>query len=326
MRAVVLREFGSADQLRIDSFPDPAEASGWVVVRLRASALNWHDVLVRQGRYRSPLPHVLGADGAGERIDTGEPVMVLPSLWWGADESAPAPDFQILGDQLPGTYAELVRVPAECLVPKPARLSWTQAAALPLVGVTCFRALFTRGRLSSGESLLVFGTGGGVATMAVSLAVAIGARVVVTSSSLAKIEQAQELGADGGVQHTDEDWVSAARDRSPGGRGFDVVLDPVGRWTEAVRALRPGGRLVVLGANLAELATMDVRSFYFGQYDLLGTTMGSPKDFAGLLSLLDSTPVAPPVVDTVFPLEAAAEAHRRLESGAGFGKVVLTHD
>lgn len=326
MRAVVLHQFGSAEQLGIGSAPDPTEAPGWVIVRLRASALNWHDVLVRQGQYGSPLPHVLGADGAGTRADTGEPVMVLPSLWWGAEESAPDPRFQILGDQVPGTYAEQVAVPAECVVPKPAGLSWAQAAALPLVGVTCFRALFTRGRLSAGESLLVLGAGGGVATTAVSLAAAAGARVVVTSSAAEKIERARELGAAGGVRHTEQDWVSAAREYSPGGLGFDVVLDPVGRWTEAIRALRPGGRLVVLGANLAERATMDVRSFYFGQYDLLGTTMGSPKDFAGLLSMLDTTPVAPPVIDTVFPLDAADGAHRRLESGAGFGKVVLTQD
>ena len=133
MRAVVLHEFGAADVLRTEDYPDPVAEPGWVVVRLRASALNWHDVLVRQGKYGSPLPHVPGADGAGERLDTGEPVMVLPSLWWGEEESAPGPDWQILGDHHPGTYADLVRVPAECAVPshpgsagrRPPRCRWS---------------------------------------------------------------------------------------------------------------------------------------------------------------------------------------------------------
>jgi NADPH:quinone reductase-like Zn-dependent oxidoreductase len=326
MRAVVLHEFGAADCLRPGEFADPQAESGWVTVRLRASALNWHDVLVRRGVYDSPLPHVIGADGAGERTDTGEAVVTLPSLGWGSAQSAPAPDFQILGDRTPGTYAELVRVPEECVVPKPRGLDWRQAAALPLVGVTCFRALFTRGRLREGESLLVIGAGGGVATTAVSLAAAAGARVVVASSSTDKIERAREIGAVGGVRYDEPDWVDAARESTPDGAGFDLVLDPVGRWAECVRALVPGGRLVALGSSRAERADLDVRRFYFGQYDLLGTTMGSPRDFAGLLSMMDELRVPPPVIDTVFPLDEAARAHERLESGAGFGKVVLDHD
>ncbi|TDP91901.1 zinc-binding dehydrogenase [Labedaea rhizosphaerae] len=325
MRAVVLHRFGAADELRLESTPDATERTGWVVVQVRASALNWHDVLVRQGVYRSPLPHVPGADGAGVRRDTGEPVVVLPSLHWGTDQAAPSAGFQILGDVERGTYAELVAVPAECAVPKPPGLSWAQAAALPLVGVTTFRALFTRGRLAAGESLLVLGASGGVATSAVTLAAAAGARVVVTSSSPDKVDRAKALGAADGVLHTEHDWVDAARRCTPGNAGFDLVLDPVGRWNEAVRALRRGGRLVVLGASVNDTARMDVRSFYFGQYDLLGTTMGSPADFAGLLSFMAETNAPPPVIDRTFPLDAAADAHRHLESGAGFGKVVLDH-
>lgn len=326
MRAVVLAEFGAAENLRFGEFPDPRQEPGWATIRLRASALNWHDVLVRQGKYGSPLPHVLGADGAGVRVDSGEEVLVLPSLWWGADERAPGPRWEILGDRQPGTYAELVRVPADCLLPKPSRLSWPEAAALPLVGLTTYRALFTRGRLCAGESLLVLGAGGGVATMAVSLGTAIGASVTVTSSTDDKIDQARSIGATAGVRYTDPAWPEAAKALTPGGRGFDLVLDSVGTWPESVRALRPGGRVVVLGASRAEEARLDVRRFYFGQYDLLGTTMGSPRDFAGLLTLLDTYPVPPPVIDRSFPLDEADEAHRYLERGHGFGKVVLTHD
>lgn len=325
MHAVVMRTYGDAEVLRPEEAAPPVDETGWVTVRLRASALNWHDVLVRQGRYHSPLPHVLGADGAGTRTDTGEEVVILPSLWWGENESAPGSTFEILGDHRWGTYAELVRVPIDCVAPKPRGMSWEQAAALPLVGVTTWRALRTRGRLREGESLLVLGAGGGVATMAVSLARALGASVVVTSSSDLKIEQAMGLGASGGVRYTDPDWVDAARALSPGGEGFDLVLDSVGTWAESLACLRPGGRLVALGASRAETVVLEPRPFYFGQFELIGTTMGSPRDFRGLLSLIDSGDVTPPPVAKSFPLAQAADAHRFLEGGGGFGKVVLTH-
>lgn len=323
MHAVVLREFGAAACLEPGDVADPVAAPGQVVVRLMASALNWHDVLVRQGRYRSPLPHVPGADGAGVRADTGDAVVILPALGWGGADAAPASGWEILGDHRPGTYAEAVRVPEENVVPKPAGYSWAEAAALPLVGVTAFRALFTRAGLRAGESLLVLGAGGGVATTAVRLGSGAGATVCVTSSSEAKIERAREIGAVAGVRYTEPDWAVDARALAPGGDGFDVVLDPVGAWEDSLRALKPGGRLVVLGASRAERVPIDVRSFYFGQFSLLGTTMGSPRDFAALLAFLDDRGVAPPVLDRSFPLDEAVAAHEHLERGDGFGKVVL---
>ena len=326
MHAVIMNEFGTAAVLRPGEFPDPPARPGWVTVALRASALNWHDVLVRQGRYRSPLPHIIGADGAGTRTDTGEQVVVLPSLHWGGREEAPSSGWEILGDHRPGTYAELVSVPADCLAPKPRGLNWAEAAALPLVGLTTYRALFVRGRLKAGESMLVIGAGGGIATMAIALAVAAGAVITVTSSSPDTIERAVSAGARGGVLHSEPEWPEHARAMSPDNAGFDLILDPVGRWSESVRALRPGGRLVVLGANAADTAQMDVRSFYFGQFDLLGTTMGSSRDFAGLLDMIDRRSVRAPVIDREFPLDQAADAHEYLERGRTFGKCVLTHD
>src|SRR5260370_41759813 len=157
VRAIGRREYGGPECLVPAERPDPVADPDWAGVRLRAAALNWHDVLVRQGRYRSPLPHVPGADGAGTDVETGEDVLVVPSLSWGDDESAPGPSWEILGDHRPGTYAEMVRVPHECVVPKPARLSWRESAALPLVGLTTYSALFSRARLAPGESLLVLG-------------------------------------------------------------------------------------------------------------------------------------------------------------------------
>src|ERR1700730_3593659 len=178
-----MQEFGTAAVLRPGEFPDPRGRQGWVTVALRASALNWHDVLVREGRYGSPLPHVIGADGAGVRIDTGEDVVVLPSLNWGDRDDAPGSGWEILGVHTPGTYAELVSVPGACVAPKPRGMNWAEAAALPLVGVTTYRALFVRGRLKSGESMLVVGAGGGIATMAIALAGASGASINLTFSS-----------------------------------------------------------------------------------------------------------------------------------------------
>jgi NADPH:quinone reductase-like Zn-dependent oxidoreductase len=318
-----MHRYGPASVLQQEDVPDPQPRAGWTTVRLRAAALNWHDVLVRQGRYQSPLPHVLGADGAGTVEDTGEEVVVVPSLWWGDREGAPGSDWQILGDNVPGTYAEFVQVPSECVAPKPSGWSWAEAAAFPLGGLTTYRALFTRGRLVAGESLLVLGAGGGVATAAVTLGAAAGADVVVTSSSLEKIESARALGARDGVLYTAGTWPSQARELSPGGKGFDVVLDSVGTWAHSIGALRPGGRLVVLGASRATHAGLDIRPFYFGQYDLLGTTMGSARDYANLVEFMGSHTVAPPIVDRVFPLKDAAGAHEYLESGAGIGKIVL---
>jgi NADPH:quinone reductase-like Zn-dependent oxidoreductase len=321
MQAVRLHEYGGPGVLRPEQAPDPVAPPGWVLVELRAAALNWHDCLVRRGQYAAGLPLVPGADGAGVRRDTGEEVVVLPSLWWGDGDAAPGPDFEILGDRVDGTYAELVAVPEENVVPKPQGWSWAEAAALPLAGVTAHRALFGRGGLRAGERVLVLGAGGGVATFLVAFAHRAGARVTVTSSSAESIAGAVELGAAGGVRYTDEGWAAAAVELNGG--GFDLVVDPVGQWADALGALRPGGRLVSFGANAAESAELAIRPFYFGQYSLLGTTMGSPRDFRALLALVDRMPDWRPVVGTVLPLDRAADAHRLLEAGGHRGKVVL---
>jgi len=323
MYASVMHEYGDPRVLELQPVPDPPVRPGWVTVRIEAAAVNWHDVLVRRGRYGSALPHVPGADGAGVRLDTGEPVVIVPSLCWGARQAAPGADWEILGDRLWGTYAEQVSVPEQAVVSRPAGYSVAEAAALPLVGLTTYRALFVRGRLRAGESVLVLGASGGVATMATVMASAAGARAVVTSSSAAKIARARELGAVAGVDHGETPWVEAARAETPAARGFDLVLDAVGRWDESVACLRPGGRLVVLGASAHDEARLPIRPFYFGQFELIGTTMGSAADMAAMLTFMEEFRVRPPLIDSSFPLAAAADAHARLESGEAFGKIVL---
>lgn len=323
MLATVMQEYGGPEVLVPTQVADPSSRSGWVTVKLRASALNWHDVLVRRGLYGSPLPHVPGADGAGVRGDTGEEVIVVPSLWWGPDGKAPGVGWEILGDRVPGTYAELVCVPEEVLVPRPVGLTWEQAAALPLVGLTAFRALFTRGRLQAGEALLILGAGGGLSTMAVALAAAVGARPYVTSSSRDKIASSVELGAVGGVLHTQDGWAAEARELI-GQQGFDLVLDAVGTtWPRSLEVLRPGGRLVTVGATGGREVTLPVPQVYFGQHDILGSTMGGPDDLRGLLDLWDRYRVARPPIHRVYPLVKAADAHRDLEAGHHHGKLVL---
>jgi zinc-binding alcohol dehydrogenase/oxidoreductase len=317
MKAILVREGGA---LSFEDFEDPVAGPGEVVVELKAAAVNRRDVFVRfpaGPAYRFPLPFVPGSDGAGVRRDTGEEVVVFPSLAWGEREDAPGPDWRILGGQDDGTYAELVKVPAENVFPRPAGFSWEEAAAFPLAGLTAYRALFEVGRLRGDESVLVLGAGSGVSTLAVSLAAQVGARVLVTSSSEEKIERAKELGAVGGVLYTDPGWPEAV---GP----VDFVLDSVGTtWGDSLRALRRGGRLVVFGGTGGPETTLDVRSVFLSWKSVLGTTMGSPRDFAGLLRLLQEASWRP-AIDSVRPLAEAESAHERMKAGEHFGKLVLT--
>jgi NADPH:quinone reductase-like Zn-dependent oxidoreductase len=321
VRAAVLRRFGGPEVLAVEDWPEPSSPPGWVVVELRAAALNWHDVIVRRGDYAAALPRILGADGAGVRRDTGEAVVILPSLGWGADERCPGPEFSILGDVVDGTYAELVAVPEANVLPVPSGFSWAEAAALPLAGLTAYRALFSRGGLQAGETVVVLGAGSGVSTMAVSLAVMAGAKVFVTSSSPLKIERAVALGAAGGVLYTDAEWVAGLRELAG---PADLVIDSIGStWPDSLALLSGGGRLVSFGATGGDHATVGVRPFYFGQHTILGTTMGSPRDFAGLLELIAAHPRWRPSVEAVIPLGEVAAAHERMERREHFGKLVL---
>jgi NADPH:quinone reductase-like Zn-dependent oxidoreductase len=266
---------------------------------------------------------VPGSDGAGVRRDTGEEVVIFPSLNWGPREDHPGPDFDILGGRRWGTHAELIAIPEANVFPKPQRYSWEQAAAFPLAGLTAYRALFTRARLHGEETVLVLGAGSGVSTFCVQLAAQVGARVLVTSSSEAKIDAARALGAEAGVLYTDGDWAEEIRAMTAGGEGVDVVVDSVGStWPDSLRALRGGGRLVAFGATGGGAVTLQPREIYFGQVSLLGTTMGSRGDFQTLLRLIDAADWRP-AIDGVWPLADGTSAYARLESGEQMGKLVL---
>ena len=335
MRAVVLHETGSPEALRLETVPDPVPGADDVVVRVRAAALNHRDVWIRKGRYPNiAFPVILGSDGAGDIISAGanvsaalvgSAVVIDPAFEWGDDVRAQGNRFQILGLERPGTYAEQVVVPASHVHAKPAHLTYEEAAAIPLAFVTAYRALVVRARLQPGETLLVTGIGGGVATSALVLAAGLGAEVFVTSGSDEKIARAVSHGAKGGVIHHDPSWPRLFGSRF--GRRPDAVLDGAGGETfdRALDVLRPGGRLVSYGATLGPSKQVEVRRIFWKQLSVLGSTMGTGDDFASMVALCGTRQLRP-IVDRLLPLEQAADAHRIMEEGRQFGKIVLVMD
>jgi NADPH:quinone reductase-like Zn-dependent oxidoreductase len=331
MNAIVLREIGGPERLALEHIPDPQPGPGEAVVRLRAAALNHRDAWIRQGLYAGiTLPIVLGSDGAGTvqavgvGVDPtllGTAVVINPSLDWGNDDRVQGPAYRILGLPDNGTYADYVKVPATNLFAKPDTLSWETAAATPLAGLTAYRALVTRARVQPGEMVLVTGIGGGVATFALLVARRLGARVVVTSGSDAKIARARQLGAEGGVNYKAENWGRAVQALCDGGP--DVIIDSAGRdaLPTLVDIVKPGGRIVTFGATTGSPSTIEVRRIFWKQISILGSTMGTPREFGEMLKMFDGT--LAPVVDRVFPLAAAADAHRRMDQADQFGKIVL---
>lgn len=331
MKAIVLRTLGAPETLQLEERPDPQPGAGEAIVRLRAAALNHRDIYIRTGQYAGiTLPIVLGSDGAGEVVDTGagvdekwrgRQVVIDPTFNWGDDERAQGPAFHILGLPRDGTYAELVAVPVDQLHDKPGHLSFEEAAALPLASLTAYRALVTRGHVGAGDTVVVTGIGGGVATCALLIGARLGARVYVTSGADAKLDAARNHGAAGGVNHHDPDWPRLLVAKI--GARPDMVIDGAGGETfnRALDVLKPGGRLVSYGATLGPVPKMEVRRIFWKQLDVLGSTMGTGRDFADMMQLYAGG--LRPIVDRVLPLEQAAEAHRRMEQAQQFGKIVL---
>jgi len=316
VKAIRIHEDGGPEVLRYEDVPDPEPGEGEVLVELRAASLNHLDVWIRKGLPSVPKPRILGADGAGVLAGSGERVVINP----GIERDGRT---HIIGETMDGTHAQLIAVPQESVHPIPDNLSFEEAAAFPLVFETAYRMLVPRARLQEGEWVLVWGIGGGVATAALSIAKALGAQVVVTSSSDVKLARAKELGADAVVNHETEDVVAAVKDVTGG--GAHVVVDDVGEatWRRTLDAARPEGRVVVCGATTGPNPPAALHRVWWKQLSILGSTMGTPDDFRGAYDLI-AAGKARPVVDRVFPLAQAAEAHRRLEAGEQLGKIVLT--
>jgi NADPH:quinone reductase-like Zn-dependent oxidoreductase len=324
VKVVHLTGFGGPEVLQPAEAPDPEPRPGHVVVDLERAALNHRDVWIREGR-PGPLPAILGSDGAGvvsavgpgvESVSPGDEVVINPSLDWGDRDDAPGPDFRILGVPDQGTYAERIVIAAHQVRPRPAGWSWDECAAFPLGGLTAWRALRLAGA-GPGRRILVTGAAGGVGTFLVQIGAALGATIVATTGSAAKIARVRELGAAEAVDYHDPDWprrigpVHAAID-SAGGSGLDTVIGTLAR----------GGVLVSFGDTARETATVDLAEVFLEWRAIQGTTMGSPREFDALLEHI-ATARWRPVIDSTFALADAAEAHRRLVSPERTGKVVL---
>lgn len=311
--------------------PAPEPAPGEAVVRLHAAGLNRRDYWISVGQYpgvRTPV--VPGSDGAGvvtrvgDGVDDllpGRDVVINPGFDWGSDESAQSTEFTILGMPRDGTFAEEVAVPVAQLHDRPAHLDWTAAAALPLAGVTAYRALFTQGGLQPGQHVLITGIGGGVATCALLFAAAAGAHVWITSSSDAKIKRAVDLGAAGGFNYRESDWLAACTRAAP---PIDVIIDGAGGpgYRDLLKLAASGGRIVSYGATAGPIESIDPFRLFWKQLRLQGSTMGSPADFRGMLAFVTRHAIQPVVSDT-FTLSEGNEAIRAMASSPQFGNLVL---
>lgn len=328
MKAAVLT---SINALALDHVAAPVALPGEVVVRLRAAALNHRDVWIKAGQYAGlKFPVILGSDGAGvvtevgagvEAAWLGREVIINPSFDWGHHQRAQEPRFSILGLPKDGTLAEAVHVPVAQLAPKPPHLSWEEAAALPLAGLTAYRAVFGRAQLQAHEKILLSGIGAGTAVFALQYAVAAGAVPFVTSSSPEKLGKAQRLGAKHGALYTHGGWAKEFGDHYG---QFDVIVDSAGGpgFGDLVDLCAPGGRLVFFGATRGHPGELPTRKVFWKQLSLLGTTMGSPADFAAMTEFVTRKAIHP-VISEVFPLDRVNDAFALLERGGQFGKIVV---
>jgi zinc-binding alcohol dehydrogenase/oxidoreductase len=323
MKAVRIHEDGGPEVLRYEDAPDPSPGPGEVLLRLRAASLNHLDLWVRKGLPSVPKPRILGADGAGlveavgEGVDgfrQGDRVVINPGVEHGSR-------ITVIGEHTDGTHAELIAVPATNVHALPDELTFEEAAAFPLVFETAYRMLVTRAALREGEWVLIWGIGAGVATAALAIAKALGARAIVTSTSEEKLARALELGADEAIATAD------ARDRVKEvteGRGADLVVEHVGEatWATSLAAVRTGGRVVVCGATSGPNPPAQLHRVWWKQLTIYGSTMGTNEDFAGAYELVKSGR-AKPVIDSVYPLAEARAAHERMEAGEQLGKIVF---
>lgn len=343
MRALALTQLGGPEHLAVLELPAPAApAADEVVVRIRCAALNHLDLFLTEGVKGITLsfPHIVGTDGAGlveqagpgvSSVRPGDRVTLNPGVSCGectlclAGEEPFCRSFQILGEHRPGTAAEFVVVPQRNVAKIPDGMSWPVAAALPLSTLTAWRMLKTRAVLQAGETVLIWGAGGGVALAALQIAKLLGARVIVTGSSDAKLAQARELGADVLFNHATQAPDQIARAvRKLTGSGADVVVDSVGQrtWEASLRSLRPGGRLVTCGATTGAEVMLDIRRLFWFQWSLLGSTMGTGREFVEVMTLAAAGKLWP-VIDSVVPLEAARSAYERMARGEQLGKLVI---
>ncbi|WP_292011013.1 zinc-binding dehydrogenase [Chryseobacterium sp.] len=329
MKAMICN--GEGQILQVTEIPVPSPKKGEVLIKLKAAGINHRDWLIQKGQYVNlKYPIVLGSDGAGiieklgEEVSQyipGEEVIINPGLNWGNDSRAPGKDFKILGLPDDGCFAEYVVVPSSAVHPKPKHLTFEEAAALPLSGLTGYRALFTRGNITEGQKVLITGIGGAVAQSMLQFALAVGAEVFFTSGSDEKIKRAVELGAKAGVNYKKEGWDEELLKLSG---GFDLIIDSAAGagFSKLIDLANSGGKIVTFGATNGTIPSLMIQRIYLKQIDISGSMMGSSKDFSDMLNLVNDKKIVP-VIDEVFPLEQAEKAVRKMDTAAQFGKMVL---
>ena len=331
MKSIVLNNELDAKIQFIDS-PLPSANQEEVVVKIKAAALNHRDEWSRKGLYPNLKNGViLGSDGAGivESVGSerhshwiGKEIIINPAINWGSSQLAQSKNFEILGMPRNGTLAEYVSVPVDRVHEKPSHLSWEEAGALPLAGLTAYRALVYQGQIKSGDKVLVTGIGGGVAQFAAQFALALGAEVYASSSSEAKSVKALEMGISGTFNYKSDSWTHEALEKTG---GFDLMIDGAAGDTlnNLINVAKPGGKIVFYGATMGNPGKLEARKIFWNQLKIMGSTMGSDQDFREMLYLVSLKQIRP-IIDQVFALENAVEAFDRMKAGAQFGKIVLT--
>ncbi|KAB7705320.1 zinc-binding dehydrogenase [Bacillus aerolatus] len=325
MKAVVHAEIPGLEGLTYGEIEERQPGEGEVSIRLKTAGLNHRDLFVLHRHKPTDPPLIIGSDGAGiveavgtgvEGVQVGDEVIINPGLGWQKNSDAPPAGFEIVGLPDHGTFAEKIVVPAENTAPKPAYLTWEEAGVLSLAALTAYRALFTRGKVESGMKVLIPGIGSGVATFLLQFAKAAGATVYVTSRSKEKGEKALEFGADKAID-SNEDWKEAL-----GGEKMDLVIECVGAATfnKALEQLRPGGTIVTFGASAGDDVQINLRTFFYGQFNFLGSTMGSAEEYSDMLKFIETHQIKP-VMDEVYPLSEFGEAFKRIEEAAQLGKI-----
>lgn len=328
MKAVVHQGAPGLKGVRIADVQDAEPKAGEVKVQLRTAGLNHRDLFVPNRRSPEDPAVILGSDGAGivvsvgegvTDVEEGQEVVVNPGLRWENKSPAPPPEFEILGNPDDGTFAEAIVISAKNIEPKPAHLTWEEAGVLPLGALTAYRALFTRGQVHEGQTVFIPGVGSGVATFLVQMAKAAGARVIVSSRSGKKLDRALELGADRTIAD-ESNWEKELKDEKIG-----LVIESVGAatWDRSLGLLQQGGTIVVFGASAGDEIKLNLREFFYGQYNLLGSTMGSAEEFRSMLKFVEDNKIKP-VIDEMFPLSEAVQAFTKLEAGKQFGKIGFT--
>ncbi len=329
MKGYVHGEHAGSEGLTLkDGLTENVPAAVEVKVKLKAAGINHRDLFIPDRHDPSDPDVILGSDGSGVVIEVGsdvkslkkgDEVIINPGLGWKENSAVPPEGFQIVGFPGHGTFADTIVVPEENAVLKPESLSFEEAAVVGLSGLTAYRALFTRGQLKSGQTVFIPGIGGGVATFLLQFAKAAGARVIVSSRSTAKRKLALELGADKALSD-DEDWEEVTSHEK-----VDLVIESVGAATfnRSLKLLKRGGTIVIFGSSTGDSIELDLRSFFYGQYNLLGSTMGCAEEFNQMLDFIDNYSIKP-VIDDTYSLDEIKEAFKHLSDGNQFGKLVVS--